>query len=74
MSGGRNRKHSKIEITGVFIKGCAGKVQHKSYLSAEFYLTTLHSGTDAGIYECSECGFFHIGTLGDKENKKRRRK
>ena len=52
MSGGRNRKHSKIEITGVFIKGCAGKVQHKSYLSAEFYLTTLHYGTDAGIYEC----------------------
>jgi hypothetical protein len=62
-------KRNVKKITGNFIKGCAGKIQHKTYLSAEFYLDSLHSNSDADIYECSECGFFHIGT--QSKNKKR---
>lgn len=61
-------KDDKLSISNSFIKGCAGKTQHKSRLSAEYYLENLHSKTDAGIYECVECGFFHIGTPNNLNN------
>lgn len=53
--------------TGKYLNGCAGKVQHKSYLSAEYYLNNINSEKEAEIYECTECGFFHLGT--PKQNK-----
>lgn len=51
-----------------FLKGCAGKVQHKNRLSAEYFLENKHSVTNSEIYTCDVCGFFHIGTI-DNKNK-----
>lgn len=54
-----------------YINGCAGKVQHKTRLSAEFYLENINSEKAADIYKCDSCGFFHIGTRKAKKNKKK---
>lgn len=53
-----------------YISGCAGKVQHKTRLSAEYYLENINSEKAADIYECTICGFFHIGTRKAKKSKK----
>lgn len=52
------------------MNGCAGKVQHKTYLSAEFYLENINSEKAADIYKCSSCSFYHIGTKKAKKSKK----
>lgn len=47
-----------------YLFGCAGKVQHKTLISAEYALK--HDSiieTNSEIYECQFCGFMHIGTL-----------
>ena len=46
-----------------FLKSCAGKVQHKTYLGAEYSLKNDTNNKNAQIYPCDQCGFFHIGTL-----------
>ncbi len=61
--GGKNKET-------VFLKGCAGKVQHKTQLSAEFYLHNINSEKHAEIYNCTQCGFFHIGTIDKNKTKK----
>lgn len=53
-----------------FIKSCAGKVQHKTLLGAEYALKTNANDRNAQIYPCDQCGFFHIGTLANKKSKK----
>lgn len=52
-----------------FIKGCAGKVQHKTYLSAEYAKGENRNASLSTIYKCKYCGFFHVGT-----SKKEKRK
>lgn len=44
--------------------GCDGKVQHKSYLAADYYTT----GTTMQVYECKFCGFWHVGHKHKKKN------
>lgn len=56
------------------MNSCAGKVQHKEYLSAEFYLQNINSEIGANIYKCDCCGFFHIGTKKSKKQNKNRGK
>lgn len=53
-----------------FIKSCAGKVQHKTILGAEYALSTNRNNKNATIYKCKECGFFHIGTPAKNKSKK----
>lgn len=53
-----------------FIKSCAGKVQHKSFLGAEYALANNSNNKNAAIYTCKECGFFHIGTPAKNKSKK----
>jgi hypothetical protein len=45
-----------------YMKQCAGKMQHRTLLSATYYYDENNSKPDAEIYECGFCGFFHIGT------------
>lgn len=52
----------------IFLKRCAGKIQHRTYLSAEYYYNENNSKPEAEIYHCDDCGFYHIGTL-KKESK-----
>ena len=56
----------KLTDNNKFTKGCAGKVQHKNRLSAEYFLHSNHSSTNSDIYECDICGFLHIGTSENK--------
>lgn len=49
-----------------YIKQCAGKIQHRTLLSATYYYNENNSKPDAEIYQCEFCGFFHIGTLKHK--------
>jgi hypothetical protein len=44
-----------------FMKGCAGKIKHKTWLAANYFLENEHSDPAAIIYEC-KCGSFHIGS------------
>jgi hypothetical protein len=41
---------------------CAGKVKHKSMVSAELVLK-INSNKDQVIYECEFCKDYHIGKL-----------
>ena len=50
-----------------FMHGCAGKVKHKCFLGAEYALSDNPNNTNADIYRCGECGFFHIGTRANKK-------
>ena len=52
-----------------FLHGCAGKVKHKSFLGAEYALMDNPNNTNAEIYECTECKYWHIGTLANKKRK-----
>lgn len=52
-----------------FIKGCAGKVKHKTSLGAEYALSENRQNKNAEVYKCTECGFFHIGTQAKKKSK-----
>lgn len=53
-----------------YLFGCAGKVQHKTMLSAEHSLEVdLLQGQNSEIYECQYCGFLHIGTLWEEKGK-----
>lgn len=46
-----------------YLFGCAGKVQHKTLISAEFALLQDQLiDSNSEIYECQFCGFRHIGT------------
>jgi hypothetical protein len=51
----------QVNKMDLFLRGCAGKTQHKTYLSADYFLENLHSNTDSEIYKCKACKFFHIG-------------
>ena len=47
-------------------KGCLGKIQHKSYLAATYYLETMHKKTNNTkdplvVYQCKYCKFYHLG-------------
>lgn len=53
-----------------FLKGCAGKVQHKTFLGAEASMMLHTQNRNATIYPCEECGFFHIGTPAKKKSKR----
>lgn len=55
-----------------FIKSCAGKVKHKTLLGAEYARDSNPQNKDANVYQCIECGFYHIGTLDKKKSKKLR--
>lgn len=59
-------KSKKVKYETEFLKGCAGKVQHKNKLSAEYFLENKHSVSNSEIYTCDVCGFFHIGTIDNK--------
>ncbi len=53
-----------------YLFGCAGKVQHKTQISAEFALEHDHiSDSNSEIYSCPFCGFLHIGTLWEDKPK-----
>lgn len=52
-----------------YLHGCAGKVKHKSRLSAEYFINNRHSKEDAEIYQCEECGSFHIGSSRNSKSK-----
>lgn len=53
-----------------YLFGCAGKVRHKTLISAEFALSHDHiSDSNSEIYECQFCGFMHIGTLWEDKGK-----
>jgi hypothetical protein len=53
-----------------YLFGCAGKVQHKTQISAEFALTHDRiSDSNSEIYKCQFCGFLHIGTLWEDKHK-----
>lgn len=63
------RKISKKQLE-LAKKSCFGKIQHKSLLSAKHIFDKMN-GRDSHlleIYECSFCGFFHIGHNRKKEN------
>lgn len=54
-----------------YLFGCAGKVQHKTFISAEHALKTDHlSDRNSEIYNCEFCGFMHIGTLWEEKGKR----
>jgi hypothetical protein len=59
------------KITTKFMNGCAGKVQHRTFLGAEYALDHNRQNKNADIYKCKECGFFHIGTQKKNKSKKR---
>lgn len=44
-------------------KGCDGKVQHKTKLSAEYEIQSENRQASSDIYECKVCGFWHIYTI-----------
>lgn len=53
-----------------YLFGCAGKVQHKTLISAEFALVHDHiNESNCEIYKCDFCGFHHIGTLWEDKGK-----
>jgi hypothetical protein len=52
------------------MKECAGKVQHKNKLSAEYALENSNTSKKANIYKCRICKFYHIGTLSKNKSKK----
>ena len=51
---------------------CRGKMQHKTLLSAQYYLEELQKNTDkkVEIYKCRVCKFYHIGRVGKDKRKK----
>jgi rubrerythrin len=50
-------------ITNLFKKSCAGKIQHKTLLSAQYSLqNNTRQDSHAEIYICDSCGAWHIGT------------
>lgn len=51
-----------------FLRGCAGKTKHKTFLGAEYALFDNTNNSNADIYKCKDCGFFHIGTRANKKN------
>lgn len=59
-------------ISTRFLNGCAGKIQHKAYIAAEYALENNQQNKNASIYKCKECSFFHIGTIAKKKSKKPR--
>lgn len=61
-------KKTKPTIKLKYLHGCAGKVKHKSRLSAEYFINNRNSKEDAEIYKC-ECGGFHIGSSRDSKSK-----
>lgn len=50
-----------MACTDSFMKGCAGKTQHKTKLSANYFLQNEHSDGASEVYKCKICGRFHIG-------------
>lgn len=55
-----------------YLFGCAGKVKHKTMISAEFALIHDHiNESNCEIYICQFCGFLHIGTLWEEKQKTR---
>lgn len=50
-----------MACTEDFMKGCAGKMQHKTRLSANYFLHNEHSDATAKVYKCKICSKFHIG-------------
>lgn len=44
-------------------KSCLGKVQHKSFLAAEYILDRMNGKNShlLEIYKCSFCEYYHIG-------------
>lgn len=52
-----------------YLKGCAGKAKHASFMIAEYVLNNSSVDKNAEIYEC-RCGFFHIGTRAKNKSKK----
>lgn len=63
MKSRKNQRKRKVRIliTENFLKGCAGKVQHKEWLAAQYALEN-NSSPNAEIYTCRTCGYYHIGT------------
>lgn len=59
-----------------YLLGCAGKIQHKNYIAAEFVLNQDRANdTNSEIYLCPFCEFYHIGTLWEnKQGKKPKEK
>lgn len=55
-----------MACTKEFLNGCAGKLKHKTWFAADYFLKNEHIDPLAQIYKC-RCGFFHIG--GRKNNK-----
>jgi len=49
-------------------KKCDGKTRHKSLLSVQHHLDTKSRNANDDFYMC-ECGFYHIGTSGEKIKK-----
>lgn len=58
-----------MPVSSSFLKGCAGKVKHKTYLGAEYALDNNRQNKNAQIYKCKECKHFHIGTFAKKKSK-----
>lgn len=52
-----------------FLKGCAGKVKHKTYLGAEYARNENHNSKNSSIYKCKYCSSYHIGTTKSKKHK-----
>lgn len=59
-----------MACTNDFMKGCAGKMQHKTRLSANYFLEHEHSDGLSAVYKCKICGKFHIGTINTITGKK----
>ena len=58
-----------MACTNKFLKGCAGKLKHKTWFAADYFLKNEHADPAAQIYKC-QCGFFHIGSRKNKKGKK----
>lgn len=43
-----------------FLKSCAGKLKHKTWFVANYFLQNEHCDPLAKIYKC-KCGYYHIG-------------
>lgn len=50
-------------------KKCDGKLAHKSLLSVQYHLDTKSRNANDEWYKCTTCGFYHIGTSGEKIKK-----
>ena len=58
-----------MACTNDFMRGCAGKIKHTTWLSASYFLENEHSDPGARIYKC-KCGGFHIGSRKANDGKK----